>query len=400
MTHPAALVFASMLAMSMLAAPAHAQDTVREAARTLFGGTITSNDIDAVATVLALQTAVFPVGTSSGGFTYRIDPKTASPELNTQGFGPLFAERALTLGSQGSIALGISAQATRFESFEGRRLRNGDLRSRIAAGSEILDFHRFTFNLSTQTTTLSAYFAADDDLDIGVIVPIVRTSLTGTVSTISPLAPPLRTEQIEDASATSVGDVVVRGKWNFLRRNRNGLAALLEVFVPTGSEEQLAGTGHWRFRPTLVASAEAGAFSPHGNIGFTFGGSGVRITDNAPFFPVIEQAEPGTEINYALGADVSPYGPLTLFADLIGRSMRSVARFESGRRILPVPGFGAIPIEGFVAREGTLDIRLGAVGARTIVMGSGLISAAVLFPLNEGGLRPGLTPVVGFDFTF
>lgn len=388
----------AILSMSLVLLPAwtSAQNTVRDAARTLFGGTITSNDIDAVATVLAMQTAIFPIGTSSGGFTYRLTA-AGTPELNTCGFGPLFAERALTLGSQGSIALGISAQATRFESFEGRRLRNGELRSRVAAGTEILDFHRFTFDLSTQTTTLSAYYAADDRADVGIIVPIVRTSLAGTVSTA--VLPPFRTE-IVDAAATSLGDVIVRGKWNFKRWGRNGLAALMEISMPTGSEEQLAGIGHWRFRPMFVASAETEAFSPHASIGFTFGGGGVQIRDNAPFFPLIEQAEPGNEINYALGADVSPAGPLTLFADVIGRSMRSVARFDSGRRLLPVPGFGEIPIEGFVAREGTLDIRLGAVGARTMVLGRGLISAAVLFPLNTGGLRPGLTPVVGFDFTF
>jgi hypothetical protein len=172
------------------------------------------------------------------------------------------------------------------------------------------------------------------------------------------------------------------------------------VIVPTGSEEQLASTGHLRVRPMFVASAQTGSFSPHVNVGFTVGGDGVRIRDNAPFFPVVEQAEAGSEFNYTLGADVSPTGPLTLFADLIGRSLRSVARFDSGQRLLPLPPFGTIAVDGFVAREGTLNTRLGAVGARTMVLGKGLISAALLFPLNDGGLKPGLTPVVGFEFTF
>jgi hypothetical protein len=374
------------------------QETVRDAARTLFSGSVTATEIDAVATVFALQISTVPVGTSSGGFTYRFNRQTGALELKTQSFGPLFAERASTLGSQGTFSLGVNAQATRFVSFEGRNLRNGDLRSRIAAGNEILDVHRFTFNVGTQTTVLSASLAADDNIDVGVIVPLVRTSLNGTMTALLPTGQ--RTE-IADASGSSVGDIVARGKWNFLDRPRYGLAAMLEIVLPTGSEEQLASTGHLRVRPVFVASAESGGFSPHANLGVTFGGDGVRVRDDGVFFPVIEQAEPGYEVNYAVGADVTPTGPLTLFADIIGRSLQSVARFEGGQRLRHVPEFGTtLAIEGFVAREGTLHVRLGAIGGRTIVFGRGLLSAAVLFPLNDEGLQPGLTPVVGFDYTF
>jgi len=373
--------------------------TVRDAAKSLLGTGFSDADIDAVATVVAMQIATFPIGTSSGGFTYRFNPATKSLELKKQSFGPLFAERASTLGSQGTFALAISAQSTRWESIEGQNLRNGDLRSRTALGNEFLDLNRFTFDVSTQTTVLSATLAADDDKDVGIIVPIVRTSLTGTRSSLS-TTPPLRTEQIQDVAGTSLGDVVVRGKWNFVDRAHYGLTALLEVFLPTGSEEQLAGTGQFRLRPMFVASAEAGSFSPHVNVGFTVGGGGVRVNDNFPFLPVIEEAEPGHEFNYTLGADVTPAGPLTLFADLIGRSLRSVVRFDSGARLVDVPGLGFIPVESFIAHEGTLHTRLGAIGARTMVLGKGLISAAILFPLNEGGLKPGLTPVIGLEFTF
>ena len=85
-----------------------------------------------------------------------------------------------------------------------------------------------------------------------------------------------REERTVDTAQTGLGDVVLRGKWNFLERPRGGLAAVLDVFVPTGSEERLASTGHLRIRPQFVASAESGGFSPHVNIGYTFGGAGVR----------------------------------------------------------------------------------------------------------------------------
>jgi hypothetical protein len=174
----------------------------------------------------------------------------------------------------------------------------------------------------------------------------------------------------------------------------------MDIFVPTGSEARLASTGRLRVRPQLIASADTGTFSPHLNIGYTFGGRGVRVQDDGVFLPTVESAGASDEFNYALGADVSAHPSLTVFADLVGRSFRSVVRFEGGQRLFDVPGLGPVPVEGFVAREGTLDTRLGAIGAKALVLKSGLVSAALLFPLNDGGLKAGVTPVVSFEYTF
>ncbi len=372
-----------------------APDTVRDAAKRLLGAGFTPQEIDAVATVLALQIATFPVSTSLGGFTL---DETGAP-VATRSFGSSFVERALTIGRPGSFTLGVSAQATQFESFEGRRLRNGELRSRTIIGSQVVDVDRFTFNVRTQTTTVALNVAVDRHVDLGVIVPLVRTSLTGTSSSLVPFSPQ-RDERTVDAVAAGLGDVVARAKWNFLERPHGGLAVLIEGYLPTGSEDRLSSAGRWRLRPVFIASAEGGSFSPHVNVGITLGGAGASVRDNAPFLPVIERAEPGREINYSAGADVSPAKDLTVYADIIGRSLRSVVRFEAGEGLLEVPGFGAMPLETFVARQGTLNTRLASIGAKLTVLENGLISAGVLFPLNEGGLKSGVTPVVGFEYQF
>jgi hypothetical protein len=371
----------------------HAQQTVRQAARTLLGGNFTEAEIDSVASVFAQQIATFPVGTSSGGFKFEINPKTFVATPRRDDFGPFFAERASTLG--GGFTLAVNAQATTFETFEGRNLRNGDLRSRTIIGNRLVDIDRFTFNMRTQTTTLVATAAVDDHADVSVVVPLVRTSLNGTASSLD-FATGVRVDRIVDASAAGFGDIVLRGKWNFYP----GLAAAAEVFLPTGSTEQLAGTGHYRFKPMFVASTKVGTFSPHVNVGYTFGGRGTKVTTNGLLLPTVEYAEPGTEFNYTLGAEVAPKGPSTLFVDLIGRSMRSVARFDGGQAMIQEPGLPALPIETFIARSGTLNMQLGAIGGRALVLQKGLISAAILFPLSDGGLKAGLTPVLGFEWAF
>jgi hypothetical protein len=375
------------------------QQSVREAAKTLLGGGFSDPEIDAVATILALQIATFPVGTSSGGFTFRFNDPTGAFVRRSPSFGPLFAERASTLGEEGRFTLGVSSQSTRFVSFEGHRLRNGALRSRIVFDGQSVDVDRFTFDVSTQTTSIAANVAVGETVDIGLIVPIVRTSLTGTASSLD-FASLRRVERVVEAAGTGLGDIVLRGKWNFLDRQKSGLAGLLEVILPTGAEERLAGTGRVRIRPVFIASAEIGSFSPRVNLGYTFGGEGARIRPGGEFLPVIEGANAGDEFNYTLGGDVSPTQTVTVFADLVGRSLRDVARFDSGQRLIAMPGIGPIPIETFVARTGTLHTRLAAIGAKVTILQSGLLSFGLLFPLNEGGLRPGLTPVVGLEYTF
>lgn len=366
--------------------------TVRGAARQLLGPAFSAEQIEAVASVLELQIATFPIGSSSGGFTLTF-PKSGGVNFKADGFGPLFAERASTLGN--GLAIGISSQSTRFVSYEGEGLRNGDLRIRTPLNGAFLDLDRFTFDLQTQTTSLTATYAADTHVDVGIVVPFIRTTLSGYSSSLVPGAS-ARDERIVDVTGYGIGDIVLRGKWNFF----GGLAALGDLSVPTGSEERLAGTGRFRLKTQIVASSQFGAFAPHANVGYTFGGRGVRVQDDGVFLPRIERASAGDELNYTLGADVVATRDVTVFGDLIGRSFRSVVRFDEGQRLLSVPNIGVIPVESFVARAGTLDTRLGVVGAKARLFGNGLVSAALLFPLNEGGLKPGLTPVVGLEYRF
>ncbi len=407
-----ALVIVVTLAATFVPATAHGQRTVREAARALLGaGFAREADIDSVANVLALQIATFPVGSSSGGFTLMPDPADPkSYKIKKTSFGPSFAERASTLGAKFAYSLGVNAQSTRFVEFEGRGLRNGDLASTIVVDNRLVELNKYTFDVSTQTTSVVANVGLRDNLDVGVIVPIVRTSLTGTSSILSPTGQ--RAETVVDVTNSGIGDVTFRGKWNFYPRPAEGkpmragapaLAALVDLSLPTGDEERLSTTGRWRLRPMLIASADFGAdagFAPHVNLGYTFGGPGATIRDQWPLLPEIVSAEAGDEINYIVGAEAWPSPVLTVFVDLIGRALRNVARFDEGRRIVEVPGLGPLDVGALVAREGTLNVRLAAVGARVQVLGKGLISASLLFPLNSGGVKPGVTPVVGFEYAF
>jgi hypothetical protein len=399
-----------MLAVAADPMAAQGPGSVRDAARELLGAGFIESDIDSVATVLALQIATFPVGTSSGGFTLRRPTEAEQRDrglkndeyvLKRKSLGPFFAERASTLGVRWAYTFGINAQSTRFAEFEGRGLRNGDLASTIVVDGALRNLNRYTFDVSTQTTTVLANVGVHSSVDVGIIVPVVRTSLSGTSSSLLPTGQLV--ERVVQASSVGIGDVIVRGKWNFHDHPPSAVAAQIDVSFPTGDEDRLTTTGQVRVRPMLVASAEFGeaaGFSPHLNVGYTFGGSGVTVRDRAPFLPEIVSAEVGSEFNYVVGAEAWPSPLLTVYVDLVGRVLRDVARFDAGRRIVEVPNFGPLDVGALVAREGSLNVRLGSVGARAQVLGKGIISASLLFPLNAGGVKPGVTPVIGFEYTF
>ena len=62
--------------------------------------------------------------------------------------------------------------------------------------------------------------------------------------------------------------------------------------------------------------------------------------------------------------------------------------------------FGTASFEEFTRRPGDLNLLVGAAGVRYNPRGTLLISAQVLVPITESGLRDRITPVIGIDYSF
>ena len=69
---------------------------------------------------LATPFATFPLGSSTGGLTYVFDESLGTLRRGSASFGPLFAERALTIG-RGKLSAGFNYQRTSYKTFEGHR---------------------------------------------------------------------------------------------------------------------------------------------------------------------------------------------------------------------------------------------------------------------------------------
>jgi hypothetical protein len=60
----------------------------------------------------------------------------------------------------------------------------------------------------------------------------------------------------------------------------------------------------------------------------------------------------------------------------------------------------SISLDEFAARSGNLTLLLGTGGVKFNPVGNLLVSASVLFPLTDAGLRSRVTTVIGVDYAF
>jgi hypothetical protein len=231
---------------------------------------------------------------------------------------------------------------------------------------------------------------------------------------MSPSMPDGRSTSVIRAVQTSgLGDILVGAKWAPLQGERGAMAVAFDVRVPTGDTDRLIGTGRWHPRLLFLGSTTSGRVSPHVNLSYQFGGDQAKV--NAPVGGVGElvSAGFGTEFGYTMGLEVKAHPTVTISTDLVGRSLRGAARFRMAETGL-APGQGGdsralydrLSLVGrpsfytLNAEVGSLNRWLLAVGAKTTILRRGLVRFDVMGALNDEGLKPGITTVLGIEYTF
>jgi hypothetical protein len=398
--------------------------------------------------------STFPFGSSSGGFTYTYDPALGTFSRSSESFGPLFAERALTIGRERG-SLGVAYQRSTYDTFEGKSLRQreinfyiqhtdccGKVQNGVQTGDESLLTPAFegdiiqaalALKLTTDTVVFSATYGLTDRLDLGVAVPLVAVDVDASIrARIQRLAtsanPDLHVFEGDNPDehtfalsghAAGLGDVMVRAKYNFLSLKGGGLAAAIDIRTPTGDESNLLGTGALQAKVYGIASVGLGKFSPHVNAGY------MRTSRGG-----LPNVSLHNEWNYTAGFDVAVSPRLTLIADVVGRTIRDQGRLREADTVFDFVqagpggtggtggggggggsgsggsgGTANRPIEHatrtqFRLEPGDLRLAVGNTGVRFNPFRKLLVSANLLFALTEAGLRDRVTPVVSLDYSF
>lgn len=428
--------------------------------------------VDSFNVQMATQFSTFPLGSSSGGLTYVLDEAVGTFRRSSASFGPMFAERALTIGRR-KLNAGFNYQHTSYNTFEGKDLRDGSIKfylrhqdcCHFADPATLTGFSTTPLNgtdtlnppfkgdvvetalsleATTQTTAAFVNYGVTDRWDLGVAAPFVSVHLDASVlariirlvtqpppnATLSPadvqaalnvhtfeLNNPAATRTFRrSGSARGLGDLAVRTKYQLVRTGAGGLAAAVDIRMPTGDKENLLGAGGTQAKFLLVASDERGRFGQHVNVGYTAASGAVAGTPAG-----FAEANLPDEINYTGGVEVVANPRVTLMGDVVGRTLRGVGHLEMVTKqfhyneptvtlagAAPGPGCGGFvgftcrtaSFDEFAPQRGNLTLLLGTAGVKWNVAGNSLITGSVLFPLTDAGLRSRVTAVFGLDYAF
>src|SRR5688572_4252216 len=363
-------------------------------------GALSENSALALYGLLLGETTTFPIGSSAGGFTWVFDSNLRVPTRRSASFGPMFAERPFTTGRR-KLNVGAVFQHTRFESVGGVPLTELEDSVSYNRGETIYSYTS-SVGIEVDRTVFSATYGIFDKLDVGVIVPLGRSRVSG-VSSNYFLQEGRESIVREEISGSSFGpgDLVIRTKAALIASRRFDAAVAVDVRLPTGDPEKLLGTGHLQSKLLLLAGTTVGSVTPHLNVGYTLGGAGMRFgADNrwtGSFGdPELIEREPSEEFNYTFGADAAVTPRITIAGDVIGRVVKNSAAmtpFDSGAD-------DNDRVKFLEVTPGTVRLLLGAVGVKVNVGGSWLATGTILFPLNDNGIRPAPTPVIGFERSF
>jgi hypothetical protein len=363
----------------------------------------------------ASQLAAIPLPSPAAGFTYRFDPALGIFERTTESFGPIFGDRAETIG-RGKVTLSTLYQRFSFDTIEGVDL--GQITAVFThddaapGGRADVVTTRNAIEASVDQFVLFATYGVTDSLDVSVVVPVVTAELTvtsdATVQRLGTASNPAvhffeepvtrfgaTRRFVASDSASGIGDVIVRVKGAVLHDEAgSGLALGVDTRLPTGDEQNLLGSGSLGLRPFAAYSLSRQGISPHLNVAYQWNGASVLGGDVEAG---IEEDVPD-QLQWTLGIDAALSARVTAAADLLGRRVIDSPRLvEQTFRGLDEAGT-AFPNIAF--ETGSFNELSAAFGLKINVGGQFLFNLNLLVALDDAGLRDEATPMLGFEYTF
>jgi hypothetical protein len=331
----------------------------------------------AISRALLANLATLPVTSSSGAFSYRLNPLLGTVERSTQTFGPAFVERALTDG-RFSAAAGFSFQHITFDRLDGRNLRDGSIittANQFADESDPFDVDRMKLAIDADVATAYASMGLTDWLDVAIALPMVSMRLDG--ERINTYRGRTFTQASASARTFGLADTMVRSKLRFFEQDGRSLAALVDVRLPTGSRDNLLGAGSRSMKFEGIGSIERGRLSSHANLGFSTGGL-------------------ASEISYGAAVAAAPLSRITLTAELVGRLIDSPGHLVMTSASHPT--LSDVNTLRLTPDDSRLHVVTFAPGFKWNIVDTWVIVGNVGWTLTRGGLTASATPFIGLDY--
>jgi hypothetical protein len=359
------------------------------------------------------QFVTVPLPSPAAGFTYRFDPSVGVFQRTTQSFGPILTERAETVGTH-RVSFGFASQRFTFDTVEGLDLHRVPAvfthdNAQLRGGREDVVTTSNSIDATVSQFTTFVTVGVTDRFDVSVAVPFLSNNVTVTSdATIQRLGTTnllthffrlsngdIGNRRIFTAvgSAAGLGDVTVRLKSTVNKGESFGIAAGVDIHLPTGDQMNLLGTGTTGVQPFAIVSAVYDKFSPHANVSYRWNGSSLLAGNPATG----ESADSPDQFGYAVGADVSATSRVTIAFDVLGRYTFNSERLQL-RDFHALDGRSAFPTIGF--STDSFNALSGAAGVKINLFDRLLVDGNLLFALDDHGVRDRVTPLIGFEYSF
>jgi len=332
---------------------------------------------DTISRALLANLATLPVPTSSGGFVYRLNPELGTVERATQSFGPFFVERALTAGRH-DAAFGLTFQRLHFTSLDGQKLRDGTLvttANQFVDEAAPFDIDQLTLAIDANIATFYGNVGLTDRVEVGFAAPMVALVLDG--SRVNTYRGRTFTQATAHARAMGLADLVVRTKVTAYKENGVGLAAAVDLRLPTGRKEDLLGAGSRSVKVAAIGSVERGLVSSHVNVGMTVGGL-------------------ANEASYGGALALAANRRVTLIGEIIGRFIDTPGGIV--QVAAPHPTLRGVETLRLTADNSRLNMIALVPGVKWNLSDTWVVAANFSIPLTTGGLTAPFTPFGGVDY--
>jgi len=348
-----------------------------------------------------------PVSAASSGTTFSFEGGV--PIKTSSSAGPIFAERAQTLG-RGRFFVGTNVTGLHYEHLRGvplDQLRlNFSHQDTPPLGVGNPDFESdlvqvdVAMDINLLVTSVFASWGIVDGLDLSLLVPIVHTSVSGqSVATVLPIGsgtatphyfgtdalgnPILAAVAATQGSASGLGDIAARVKINVFQSRTVGVSLLADGRIPTGDEDDLLGAGRFSGRGLGIVSVRIGGFSPHANVGYVY-----------------HDAELENDAVLATVGFDNLLGPwATLAVDLI-------TEWQVGESKLQLPGpinytepFARTVESSFIPDRKDNMAAL-SLGFKFVLPRGMTIITNAMIPLSDAGLQPSAVWTGGLEYNF
>lgn len=413
---------------------------------------------------IGIQAAQLPLASPSSGLTFTFDPtlKTFTPSQEGS-LGPILGERADTIGRH-KLYLAFSYQYFNFNSIDGQDTSNLNVvfqhvpftpnafagpcpnQSGLPAKYAnnpcfVRDFIQTTTNVDLTESQYAFYatYGLTSKMDFSVAVPFLNVNMNvrsqATIVSNS-VAPPIAnfpngnfhqfnpatvpscagtpagqsclTGQFSDSgSASGIGDVVFRGKYEAYKGEHLGFALGVDVRTPTGDETNYLGSGAYGVKPFGVVSYRA-RVSPHLEVGYEVNGDSLLAGDFVGTTTNTKGSLPDRFV-YIAGADAGITKRLSASFDIIGSRFIgapqvSASTFTDLGRCSNItcstltpgtthPDLAVNPNTDYNATSASVGLKFRPVG-------NFIVTGNVLVQLDDGGLRSRVVPLVGVSYSF